>query len=215
MSLWKRLLTGDTLRKTRLHTMSGNLVTAEALRFLPRALLSTLLRKGFGYLGHSPWLGYRATARLDHLIQKDWIVLEFGSGMSSLFFAARCLRLISVESDPAWHGEITKRLAAEGLRNVDYRLRDPTNYVDHPDIPDRSVDLVVVDGIRRDLEAAAALHKVKPGGYVLYDNSDVPWPEYQQARRLLLAAAQDVEVFNDFYPFHVQVNESMLIRVRE
>ena len=135
---------------------------------------------------------------------------------SSLFFAQRCHRLVSVESDPSWFETMKALLRMKNITNVDYRFRGlGDEYVAHPDLPDHSFDLVIVDGISRDTESIVALRKVKPGGYVFYDNSDVPWPGHAAARsRLVEAAAQNgVAVFNDFYPFQVQVNESILARI--
>jgi hypothetical protein len=72
----------------------------------------------------------------------------------------------------------------------------------------------VVDGIVRDEAARVAVQKVKPGGYIFFDNSDVPWPEYKAARRVLLEAADEIWFYNDLCPFQVQVNESMLVKVK-
>jgi hypothetical protein len=172
--LWSRLLTGDGLRKTRLHTISGNRVDLGGLLYLPKSMWSVALLKLFGYRQRVPWLGYRAVKRLESILQPDWRVLEFGSGMSSLFFASRCAQLVSVESDPAWYDSMRELFAQKGIANVDYRLRSLEAYTDHPDLPDHSFDLILVDGMVRDRAAALALQKVKPGGYVMLDNSDTP-----------------------------------------
>ena len=213
---WSRLLTGDGLRKTRLHTYSGHRIDIGGLAYLPRSLWSIAILKIFGYHQRVPWLGYRAVRHLDGLIRPDWRVLEFGSGMSSLFFARRCDRLISVESDPSWYTQMGRLFTRLGIANVDYRLREADDYAEHPDLPDQSFDLVVVDGLARDRVSAVALRKVKPGGYVFLDNSDVPWPDHKSARQLLsdAAAPDGVRVFNDLYPFQLQVNESIVVKVR-
>jgi predicted O-methyltransferase YrrM len=215
--MWSRVVTGDGLRKTRLHTFSGNRIDLRGLMYLPKSVWSVILLKVLGYRQRVPWLGYRAVQHLGGIIQPHWRVLEFGSGMSSLFLAQRCHLLVSIESDPAWYGQMHQLFARRGIVNVDYRLRDPDGYTALPDLADHSFDLVVVDGLVRDQAALVALQKVKPGeGYVFLDNSDVPWPEHKAARRVLTAAAEadGVRVFNDLYPFQLQVNESMLVKVR-
>jgi hypothetical protein len=214
-SLWVRVLTGDGMRKTRFHTYSGRRVDARGLADLPRSVWSGFLLKAFGYRLETPWLGYRAARRLSHLLRPDSRVLEFGSGMSSLFLARHCREVVTIESDPAWFEHVTSLLKAHRLTNVDCRLRAVDDYVNVDEWPDHSFDLVVNDGILRDRVSAAALRKVRPRGYVFLDNSDVPNPEYQRARDSLLAAASpdDVWFFNDFYPFQVQVNESLLVQV--
>jgi predicted O-methyltransferase YrrM len=212
---WSRIVTGDGLRNSRFHTYSGRCVDAAGMAYLPSAVWSTCLLKLFGYRQRRPWLGYRAVCYLDRLIQRDWDILEFGSGMSSLFFAQRCRHLVSVESDPDWFAQMQKEFERRSVRNVDYRFRAAADYVKHPDLPAGTFDLVIVDGLVRDQAAVVAVEKVKPGGYVFFDNSDVPWPEFQAARQTLTKAAEagGVRLFDDFCPFQVQVNESMLVRV--
>jgi predicted O-methyltransferase YrrM len=211
-----RFVTGDGLHKTRFHTYSGRPVDWTGFRYLPCALWSTLLLKCFGYRQRRPWLGYRAVKHLGQLIQPDWRVLEFGSGMSSLFLARRCEFLVSVESDPSWHDRMRGEFARAGVANVDYRLSGPADYARVDDYPDRSFDLVIIDGLVRDQAARVATRKVKPRGYLYLDNSDVRDPEYQAARDTLFHAAKgtsDVRIFTDFTPFNVQVGESLLVRV--
>ena len=49
--------------------------------------------------------------------------------------------------------------------------------------PDRYFDLVFVDGMARLSCIFHALSKIRPGGYLLLDNSDLP--EYKEARSFL------------------------------
>ena len=215
-SLWSRIVTGDGLRKSRLHTYSGRMVDLGGITYMPRSLWSVCLLKVLSYRQKRPWLGYRAVERLDEMIKPDWRILEFGSGMSSLFLSRRCGHLVSVESDLVWYEEMRRLFAEHGTNNVDYRFRGLDDYTAHADLPVRSFDLVVVDGIIRDRCMLTALEKVKSGGYVFFDNSDVPWDEHRTARRTLKDAADvdGITLFDDFYPFQVQVNESMLVRIR-
>jgi hypothetical protein len=210
-----RLIAGDHLRKTRLHTISGDLLDWKGFLYLPGSLWSTLLLKVFGHHQRKPWLGYRAVKHLKNLIAPHWRVLEFGSGMSTLFFARHCGYLISVESSPVWFEQTRALLAKQQVRNTDYRFREVKDYLSHPDIEDHSLDLVVIDGMVRDRCASFALKKVRPGGWIFYDNSDVPWPEYRSTRLQLLEAAKPgtLLLFKDFYPFQISVMESMLIQL--
>jgi hypothetical protein len=215
MGLISRLVTGDGLRKSRLHTCTGERIDLAGLRYLPRSLVSTLAFKAFGYRQPVPWLGFRAVRHLELLIRRDWRVLEFGSGMSSLWFAERCGYLLSVESDEGWYAAMRPRLEGKA---VDYRLlRDKEAYCG-VECDDGSFDLVLIDGLWRDEAALTALRKVRPGGYVYLDNSDTPWEEYRTAkRRLLEAAAGDpgrVRSFCDLCPFQVSVSEGLLVRPR-
>lgn len=215
-SLWTRLVTGDGKRRSRLHTYGGRRVDAGGLVYLPHALWSLVALKMAGHWTESPWLSYRGVRALDRLIQPEWSILEFGSGMSSRFFAKRCARLVSIESDPEWHARVLPQLAAIAGCDVDYRLRGEADYAALDDVPDASFDLALVDGLQYDRTAATAVRTVKPGGYVYMDNSDIPYPEFQAGRQILLDAAEpgSERFFVDFSPFWLSVNEGMLVRMR-
>ena len=55
---------------------------------------------------------------------------------------------------------------------------------------DESFDFALVDGYRRDVAVSTAIRKVRPGGFVYLDNSDVPDAEHSSARSILLGAAK-------------------------
>jgi hypothetical protein len=143
------LVTGDGLRKSRFHTYSGERIDWHGLAYLPRAVGTTLLAKLFSYRVRAPWLGFRAVAHIESLIRPDSVVLEFGSGMSSEFFATRCRKLVSIESNPAWYAQMQRRFKEKGFENVDYRLQTEDQYANVEGYPDGSFDFVLVDGARR------------------------------------------------------------------
>jgi hypothetical protein len=206
-----RLISGDSLRKTRFHTYLGEFLDPPAFAYLPHAVGSTLLLKVFSHRIEAPWLGFRGVKALASLLTPSSRVLEYGSGMSSLFFARRCAKLVSVEENPAWHAEMSRRFAADGLDNIDYRLRtDRAGYANLDDYPDASFDLALVDGIERVSSVRTALAKVKPGGYIYLDNSDY----FKKSRAYLIeATAGDVRIFRDFCPFQIVASEGILARV--
>ena len=116
-SLWSRLITGDGLRRSRLHTYGGKCLDIGGFAYLPHAVWSAVALKVFGQWTNSPWLSYRGVRESDRLVRPDWRVLEFGSGMSSRFFATRCAQLVSIESDPDWYERMRPTLeAAEGCQ---------------------------------------------------------------------------------------------------
>lgn len=218
-SLTSRLCTGAGINRTRLHDRKGQLLDAGGFVYLPHVLLSTVWTKIVGHRPEVPWLGYRTIRWLDRNIRPDWHILEFGSGMSSLWFARRVTkgRLVSVESSPEWYEKVRSEFEKRGQAHVDYRLRPADVYpaaVD--DIPDGSFDLVLVDGLRRDDCIPVALRKVKPGGYVLLDNSDADDDEHRRAERLLIEGSAGRSTWvrhkTDFYPGMILVCESLLVQ---
>lgn len=205
---FNRVTTGDGMRRTRFHNYRGECLDLPGFRYLPHCLYSILALKLFGYRPRLPWLGYRAIKRLGELIQPDWKVLEFGSGMSTLWLAKRCRLLVSIETNEEWFNRVNDLLRDRNIKNVDYRLLpDGQEHL----IPDCNFDLVIVDGLNRDVVMLAALQKILSDGYVYMDNTDVQREDHREARQSLLNAASHVEVFNDLYPTILAVNEGLLV----
>lgn len=129
-------------------------------------MLSCALRKTFGYRPVLPWIPYSAISRLNSIISHEYVMLEFGSGMSTIWYAQRCRTLVSIEHDPDWYNAVNSLIKRYRLKNVDYRLRSEYNYEDLSDINDNRFDLVVIDGIKRPECAHTSIIKVKHGSYI-------------------------------------------------
>lgn len=141
-----------------------------------------------------PWIPVRACAWLDRTLRRDMAVFEYGSGGSTLFFAARVSRLVSVEHDPRWHEQVAQEVARRRIPHVTLLLREPERR-DEPDpqfvsalpeyagcsfrgyvetieeYPAGAFDMVMVDGRCRNACIRRAARLVKPGGHVLLDNA--------------------------------------------
>lgn len=114
-----------------------------------------------------PWFTYPAIAHLDQIDWTGCSVLEWGTGNSTLWWASRAERVVTVDHDAQWHEEV----AANAPDNVTAILAsDPEAYV--ASAPDGPFDVVVIDGRFRELCAARALEVVAPTGMVVLDNSD-------------------------------------------
>ena len=113
-----------------------------------------------------PWIPYSAISRLNSIISHEYVMLEFGSGMSTIWYAQRCRTLVSIEHDPDWYNAVNSLIKRYRLKNVDYRLRSEYNYEDLSDINDNRFDLVVIDGIKRPECAHTSIIKVKHGSYI-------------------------------------------------
>jgi predicted O-methyltransferase YrrM len=129
----------------------------------------------------APWLVAGAVALLETWLRKSDVVVEFGSGRSTVWLAARVDRVISVEHDPTWYARVAAELEAANVRNVEYHSVDlpvPAEADVHAAAYLRPVtqalagpaDMVLVDGILRDAAALWALEHVRRGGIVVIDN---------------------------------------------
>jgi predicted O-methyltransferase YrrM len=130
---------------------------------------------------NAPWLTRQAVDFLANWLRPNDSGLEWGSGRSTVWFAHRVSRLMSIEHNKSWHDVVKSMLAERSLGNVDYRYHaaDPareTGSLTHPyvtagaQLPAESADFVLVDGAYRDCCAAIALSRVKPGGIIIVDN---------------------------------------------
>jgi len=212
--LLQRIVQGDLRRRTRLHDYAGNRIDAGGLVHLPSCLFWTLACR-VGWRPVRPWLGYRAVRRLARLIQPDWRILEFGSGLSTVWFAERAGLVVAIDENPDWYEIVRQGLARRRITNVDYHLAEEReDYVSVPGYPDRTFDLAIVDGRWRARSAEKALRAVRPGGFIYFDNSDVPDEDHQIAKGILLAGAHgQPEIFVDLTPFQFCVNQGLLVRV--
>ncbi len=178
----------------------------------------------------TPWLTFRAIRWLTTNMDPTMHVFEYGSGGSTLFFANRVRQIISVEHDRNWYACTNDELAARGVRNCTYLLREPTpdpdarfvssdpayegmdfaDYVTAIDAyPDRSFDLVSVDGRARPACVLAALSKVKPSGLMLLDNSERP--HYREAVAAL--ARYERLDFSGIAPYSTDLTQTTIWRI--
>lgn len=113
----------------------------------------------------------------------DW-GFEWGSGQSTTWLAKRLAHLTSVEHDPAWHARVEAELATRHLTDkVDYRLvAAPGEQLAEPsghdyaavieEVPDASLDFVLIDGQMRLRCIERAIEKVKPMGLLVLDGAN-------------------------------------------
>ena len=138
-----------------------------------------------------PWLTPGAVAFLESHLAPPMVGLEFGSGRSTPWFAARLGHLTSIEHHAGWAATVRTRLADLGRTNVDHRLIPLDHTETEPEresydpLPeyvaavagfvDRSLEFIAVDGHYRTQCIRFALEKLKPGGLLLVDDANL-WP---------------------------------------
>jgi predicted O-methyltransferase YrrM len=136
------------------------------------------VRSKHGPTPERPWIVPASIGWLRRRIRSDWLILELGSGRSTVWFARRAGRVISFEDNEFWADQTRQRLDQEGLSNAEVRLRQIDDFpVEVGSLPDASFDLVVVDfleapTVTRMDALKPAMRKVRPGGLLLLDDSD-------------------------------------------
>lgn len=133
-----------------------------------------------------PCLAMPVILFLKTILDKTTRVLETGSGRSTIWFAKRVKEIISFESKEEWRCGVMEKLKEKGLNNA-------TIYHD-PDYPTNSFpkfegefDVVFLDGADDHGNRVAIMkvgHRfVKPGGYLIVDDSHRP--TYEEGIRVL------------------------------
>jgi protein-L-isoaspartate O-methyltransferase len=172
MSIAQKLIAGGPGRITRLPCESGGCISLRETMRLPKAIAGYAATKLSGRRRDEPWWPLSVIPLLDRHLHKMSRVLEFGSGSSTVWLAARAGSVLSIEDDPVWHHAVQTRLAALGLRNAIVHYAAGSAYYDLAWADDASFDLVVVDGSYRWKCIEAVLPRVRPGGIIYLDNSD-------------------------------------------
>lgn len=145
-----------------------------------------------------PWMTFSAIDFLKKRLSKRDKVFEYGTGGSTFFFAKRVDEVISVESDPEWFQLVYKKINEKKINNINATcippenigfnsLSDPSNYKccysstgflfdkyvnSISKYPENYFDWVVIDGRARPSCIKQAQSSLKPGKYLLLDNSD-------------------------------------------
>jgi hypothetical protein len=135
-----------------------------------------------------PWFTFPAIEAIKNWDLSNKRVFEFGSGYSTLFWAARAKEVISIEHHPVWHEKISKLAPLNALIILAQITQKSDEY--HPSSQTReqfrryteaisdlgTFDIVVVDGYARSRVryqcAQAALPQLNASGLVILDNSD-------------------------------------------
>lgn len=138
----------------------------------------------------APWLTEAAVYLLDSWLRTTDRGIEWGSGRSTIWLAARVEHLTSIESDHEWYESVKSILHEKGVeRRVDLHyvpiteVEDIDSLMSHPyaaiaeEMPDESLDFAIVDGLRlRLLCMEKVIPKIKPGGLLILDNADSFFP---------------------------------------
>jgi predicted O-methyltransferase YrrM len=218
-----KLIRGDKLRRTRLHDEKGNCIAwRDAFLHGPLAGVTGVLRLTIGYRPTVPWISYTVIRLLRDFLSKESRVLEFGSGMSTVWYALRAQEVCSVEDYLPWYKKVDDMLITQGLNNVTYKFAETASDYYAFMANDRSAfNLIMIDGSHRSKCVENALTLLRPGGILYLDNSDKDSSpgggdmRCAEQRALEFAKYRDAQVsyFTDFAPTQFFVQQGMMIRL--
>jgi hypothetical protein len=116
-----------------------------------------------------PWLTYSLNQILDQRLTKDVRIYEFGSGYSTLFFAKRVAHVYTIEYDRKWYDMLGDLLPSN--TTMAFSEQDSPEYVDSILGISGKMDLIVIDGRRRNKCAANALKMIAENGVIIFDDT--------------------------------------------
>lgn len=114
-----------------------------------------------------PWYTYPAIEFVKRLPLHNKDVLEYGGGFGTIYYSRRARSVSVVEHDPEWTRQIVN---IAGYRTAAFVEHDRARYVN---APAGKYDIIVIDGEWRMDCAKAAISKLRKGGMIILDNSDV------------------------------------------
>jgi predicted O-methyltransferase YrrM len=168
MNLISKLIRADKSRKTRFHTSNGYLCLHPA-EFL-KSFATTVVRVSVNRYSRSPWFVYSAVRHIAPLVSGKR-VFEFGSGMSTLWFAERCREVISVESNSEWYASIRNNPRSRNNMRLIF-AESKADYLSAISRAGGKFDLILIDGLYRKDCVELARSYLNSDGLAVVDNTD-------------------------------------------
>jgi predicted O-methyltransferase YrrM len=141
-------------------------------RFNPKYIIARV--KNYFYFKNNqdlPWMTKDANIFLLNNLRDDMVMLEFGSGRSTQFYATKTKKVYSREHHKEWFDIVKKQI--ESVTNIEYKFYDDLAiYADTSDIKNNSLDLAVIDGKNRVNCLLNTIPKLKSGGVLVLDNAE-------------------------------------------
>lgn len=223
MNLFTRLISGHKFRKSRLHDEKGNFAPCKNIAFHGGpAFVSGLLRLSIGYRPELPMIAYTSIDILMHFLNNKSRVLEFGSGMSTIWYAKQSGEVFSVEDYRPWYDKVSNIIRVKNLNNITYKFAErEADYHTFMSEDEKGFDLIMIDGSYRSKCISSATKLVKPGGILYLDNSDQDSHPNGGDTRIAeilvrdIAKNMDAKVIEitDFAPTQLFVKQALLIKL--
>jgi tRNA A58 N-methylase Trm61 len=131
-----------------------------------------------------PWVTYSFIDFIKTRLNKNLTIFEYGSGNSTLFYAQRVKRVVSVEHDEAWFNKIVKEKAANA-EMIFTHLETGGEYSKKASLLGEKFDVIIVDGRDRVNCCKHSVDALSTNGVLVLDDSERE--TYQEARTFLTA----------------------------
>lgn len=120
-----------------------------------------------------PWMNFPFIEFLKERLTDDLLVFEYGSGSSTVFFAERTRKVISIEYDKDWFNILRKKLIKD-VENANVwfvSLDQDYPYAIKKYTGEKTCDIIVIDGRMRVECARIVFPYLSERGVVIFDDS--------------------------------------------
>ncbi len=171
MNVINKIVKGDDVRISRLHTESGDWCGLAALSGLIPSAVTWLNARFFGVYAREPWWVWDAITYLEARLKRTDSVLEVGAGYSTLWLAKRCGNVLAIEEDDAWKERVKREAVRSNITNITLHSEDSLSAF-HRFLPQLSWDLIIIDGLQRFDIFQYMLGKGATPRLIIYDDTD-------------------------------------------
>lgn len=123
-----------------------------------------------------PWFSYPCTEFLKHRNYESRTVLEFGGGQSTLWWAKRAGKVVTLEGDRRWHDRIAGRMPANvdlHLVSMESREKNVTEVEEVlASLGIETYDVIVIDGLCRHEMIDIACGRLGKDGIIICDDAE-------------------------------------------
>lgn len=123
-----------------------------------------------------PWYSYPAIDFLRYRDYEDRVVLEFGGGQSTLWWAERARHVVTFEGSKRWHDKLSEEIPANvslfhvSMESEEACIADVRRSL--AGLEYDKYDVVVIDGLCRDKLAPISVDRVSEDGMIVCDNAE-------------------------------------------
>lgn len=129
-----------------------------------------------------PWVTYSFIDFIKTRLNNTQTIFEYGSGNSTIFYAKKVKKVVSVEHDEAWYNKIVKEKAANA-EMIFTALEKGGEYSKKAMLLDEKFEIIIVDGRDRVNCCKNSVDALTANGVLVLDDSEREI--YQEAREFL------------------------------
>lgn len=144
-----------------------------------------------------PWCTYPFIKFLEPRLKKDFIVFEYGSGNSTLWYAERVGEITAVENDLEWYKNISPTMPSNA-KVIYCELKYDGDYCRQVTKHNKKYNIIIIDGRDRNNCVKNSINHLTIDGIIVYDNTQLT--EYASSIEFILQNGFKRLDFNGLLP---------------